>query len=121
MILKKNKRMITEDEQFWIDLLNADGEENCRKDTENEGKRNSIHMSILSMIGYGFLICIPVIGLVSGIILALRRNSPARSDFAIACLFLRLSLLIGAFLTVWAILGLVYAASMFFAGGKYGK
>lgn len=116
MILMKRKIKMSEDEQFWQDIIADDGEEICPEDPKCEENRNSIHMTVPSMVGYGFLISIPVIGLVSGIIIALRRNRPARSDFAIACLFIRLFLLTGAFLTVWAMLEFIYAASIFFAG-----
>lgn len=73
-------------------------------------------LKLSAMIGYGILISVPVIGLIAGIILALKRNRPERSDFAIACLVLRIFFLVGSFLVVYGMIEFVFMLSQGFGG-----
>ena len=62
------------------------------------------------MIGYGILISLPVIGLITAIVLAVHfRYDPIRSNFALACLVLRIFYMVMSFLIVLGIVEIVYA------------
>ena len=62
------------------------------------------------MIGYGILISLPVIGLITAIVLAVHfRYDPIRSNFALACLVLRIFYMVMSFLIVLGIVEIFYA------------
>lgn len=113
---RKNQIRLTEDEQTWLDILGEGGELRSEKDCGNVMENNQKRLTVPAMIGYGALIAIPVIGLVAGIIFALKKKRPARSEFAFACLYLRIIYLVSAFAIIWAAVEIVYAASRFLAG-----
>ena len=62
------------------------------------------------MIGYGILISLPVLGLITAIVLAVHfRYDPIRSNFALSCLLLRIFYMVMSFLIVLGIVEIVYA------------
>ena len=108
----------------------ADGEgtdtpSNCRK-TQMEGKNDTGKkqteedgpvwkpLGLAGMVGYGILIALPVIGLISAIILAIHfRRDPIRSNFALACLVLRIFYMVMSFLIVLGIVEIVFSMASY--------
>lgn len=137
---KYRKIAMTEDEAFWVKLF-ADNnmlepvrqEGGISMDKKNfgnktkvqkkqkaaarrqpAGKEGSERLKISAMIGYGILIAIPVIGLIAAIVLVLKKGRPERSEFAIACLVLRIFYMVFSFAIVYLMVDLVYRMAQSF-------
>ena len=84
--------------------------------TAVDGKERSGCPGFRAMVGYGMLIALPVIWLISGIVLAAKRLWKERSDLALAFLVLRLFYMVFSFTAVCAMVELIYAMSTWLRG-----
>ena len=137
---KYRKIVMTEDEAFWVRLfadnnmlepIHREGETGMGKNMggnkrkvikqkkesvqrQPAGKEARERLKIREMIGYGILIAVPVIGLIAAIVLALKKGRPERSEFALACLVLRIFYMVFSFALVYMMVDFIYRMSQSF-------
>lgn len=137
---KYRKIVMTEDEAFWVRLfadnnmlepirqeVEADMGKNRNDDKKEklktsksasrrqpDGKEGRTRLKISEMIGYGILIAVPIIGLIAAIVLVLKKGRQERSEFALACLVLRIFYMVFSFALVYMMVDLIYRMSQSF-------
>lgn len=132
--------VMTEDEAFWVKLfadnnmlepihqeeeasMGKNRSKNNKKELKTKNAANRRQppekavqpgLKIREMIGYGILIAVPVIGLIAAIILVLKKGRLERSEFALACLVLRIFYMAFSFVIIYMMVDFIYRMSQSF-------